>query len=171
MKKMLLKANHLTPTWCAGSCTGSGSWKATLKPGKRHLYHKQVFYLDEDSWAAALADKYDGRGQLYRVGMNYLTQQYDVPCLFPDSFSIHDLITNSYAINALPAPGQKGILIPAMPSRRETGPPIHCRAAASANRCTTGAPGGEIRRERQPRTRQQPKRITGAHVSCAREKT
>lgn len=83
--------------------------EATLKPGKRHLYSKQVFYLDEDSWDAALADKYDGRGQLYRVGMNYLTQQYDVPCIFPDSFSIVDLVTDSYAINALPTRGGRGI--------------------------------------------------------------
>ena len=66
--------------------------------------------LQNVAWPAALADKYDGRGQLYRVGMNYITQQYDVPCPFPDAFSITDLVTNSYAINAIPTRGQKGIL-------------------------------------------------------------
>ena len=38
--------------------------EATLKPGKRHIYHKRVFYIDEDSWAAVAADSYDARGQL-----------------------------------------------------------------------------------------------------------
>ena len=41
--------------------------EATLKPGKRHVYSKRTFYLDEDSWAALAADQYDARGQLYRV--------------------------------------------------------------------------------------------------------
>jgi len=111
-EKDLLKANHPNPDLVRWELHRVWVVEATLKPGKRHLYNKQVFYLDEDSWNAALADKYDGRGQLYRVGMNYLTQQYDVPALFPDCFSIVDLVTNSYAINALPAAGQKGILYP-----------------------------------------------------------
>jgi hypothetical protein len=111
-EKDLLKAHHPSPDVVRWELHRVWVVEATLKPGKRHLYNKQTFYLDEDSWNAALADKYDGRGQLYRVGMNYLTQQYDVPCLFPDSFSIVDLVTDSWAINALPAPGQKGILYP-----------------------------------------------------------
>ena len=111
-EKDLLKKDHLNPDKVRWELHRVWVVEGTLKPGKRHLYSKQVFYLDEDSWAAALADKYDGRGQLYRVGVNYLTQQYDVPCLFPDSFAIYDLVTNSYAINALPRPGKKGILYP-----------------------------------------------------------
>jgi hypothetical protein len=111
-EKDLLKANFPNPDAVRWELHRVWVVEGTLKQGKRHLYSKQTFYLDEDSWAAALADKYDGRGQLYRVGLNYLVQQYDVPCLFPDSFAIIDLVTNSYAINALPVPGQKGILYP-----------------------------------------------------------
>ncbi len=40
--------------------------EATLKPGKRHIYQKRVFYFDEDSWVALASDEYDARGQLYR---------------------------------------------------------------------------------------------------------
>ncbi len=111
-EKDLLKAHHPNPDHVRWELHRVWVVEATLKPGKRHLYSKQTFYLDEDSWAAALADKYDGRGQLYRVGLNYLAQHYDVPCVFPDAFSIQDLITDSYVINALPVPGQKGILYP-----------------------------------------------------------
>jgi hypothetical protein len=109
-EKDLLKAHHVNPDRVRWELHRVWVVEGDLKPGKRHLYKKQVLYLDEDTWIAALADKYDGRGQLYRVGMNYITQQYDVPCPFPDSFSITDLVTNSYAINALPTQGQKGIL-------------------------------------------------------------
>jgi hypothetical protein len=112
IEKDLLKANHVNPDLVRWELHRVWVVEATLKPGKRHLYSKQVFYLDEDSWMAGLADKYDGRGQLYRVGITFMAPSYDVPCPFPDSFAINDLITNSYAINALPARGQKGILYP-----------------------------------------------------------
>ena len=111
-EKDLFKANHLNPDLVRWELHRVWVVEGTLKTGKRHLYSKRLFYLDEDSWVAALSDQYDGRGQLYRVGMNYITQQYDVPCPFPDSFSITDLVTNSYSINALPVPGKKGILYP-----------------------------------------------------------
>ncbi len=118
-EKDLFKTGHLNPDIVRWELHRVWVVEGTIKPGKRHLYSKRLFYLDEDSWVAALSDQYDGRNQLYRVGMNYLTQQYDVPCLFPDSFSIHDLVTGIYSINALPVPGKKGILYPghAFPSK------------------------------------------------------
>ncbi len=89
--------------------------EGTLKPGKRHLYSKRVFYIDEDSWTASLSDEYDGRGQLYRVGMTYITPSYDVLSPFGDTYSVTDLVTNSYALNCLLVPGKKGILYPGKP--------------------------------------------------------
>lgn len=109
-EKDALKAHHLNPDVVRWELHRVWVVEATLKPGKRHLYHKQVFYLEEDSWAANLADKYDGRGQLYRVGLNYMTPSYDVPAPYQNNFSIHDLLTGGYVINALPAPNSKGIL-------------------------------------------------------------
>ena len=38
--------------------------EATLKPGKRHIYHRRVFYLDEDTWQALASDEYDARGEI-----------------------------------------------------------------------------------------------------------
>ncbi len=42
-------------------------WKvtATLKEGKRHIYAKRVFYIDEDTVAGNEIDHYDGRGELW----------------------------------------------------------------------------------------------------------
>lgn len=51
---------------------------ATLKAGKSHLYSRRTFYFDEDTWQPMLVDKYDGRGQLYRVGEMSMVQAYDL---------------------------------------------------------------------------------------------
>ncbi|ACM20797.1 protein of unknown function DUF1329 [Geotalea daltonii FRC-32] len=109
-EKDVLKAKHLNPDLVRWELHRVWVVEATLKPGKRHLYSKRVFYLDEDSWRAAAADQYDGRGQLYRVGFTYITPSYDSPCAFGDSFLVHDLLTDSYAINALPVTGKQGII-------------------------------------------------------------
>jgi hypothetical protein len=75
---------------------------ARLKPGKRHVYTRRVFYLDEDSWAALLSDQYDARGQLYRTGMAFMAPSYDLPAPWADPFLHYDLATGGYAINGWP---------------------------------------------------------------------
>jgi hypothetical protein len=77
--------------------------EARLKPGKRHLYSRRVFYLDEDSWSALASDQYDGRGQLYRVGLAFMAPSYDVPAPWADPFLHYDLATGAYAINGWPS--------------------------------------------------------------------
>jgi hypothetical protein len=42
---------------------------ASLKPEFRHIYQKRGFYIDEDSWQVQVADMYDSRNELYRVGI------------------------------------------------------------------------------------------------------
>ncbi|WP_166365739.1 DUF1329 domain-containing protein [Pseudomonas akapageensis] len=78
--------------------------EATLKPGKRHIYSKRTFYLDEDSWIALASDEYDARGQLYRGGFAHLTQSYDVQA--PDSLNhmLYDFVSGAYNINGYYGP-------------------------------------------------------------------
>ena len=75
--------------------------EATLKPGKRHIYSKRVFYLDEDSWVALASDEYDGRGQLYRSAFAYLSYSYDVQAPFGDTLVFYDFSSGAYNINGL----------------------------------------------------------------------
>ena len=72
--------------------------EATLKPGKRHIYSKRVFYLDEDSWTALASDQYDARGQLYRSSFAYQSYSYDVQAPFADTFAIYDFTSGAYNI-------------------------------------------------------------------------
>lgn len=74
---------------------------ATLKEGKRHIYSKRRLYLDEDSWAAHLADNYDGQGSLWRTTMRTFVNQYDMPGIMPRLEIYHDLQKGAYLLNNL----------------------------------------------------------------------
>jgi hypothetical protein len=83
--------------------------EATLKPGKRHIYSKRTFYLDEDSWIALAADEYDSRNQLYRVAFAFPVQHYNVPSLFGDVDVHYDLIGGGYSVSNLMSQPKEGV--------------------------------------------------------------
>lgn len=90
--------------------------EATLKPGKRHVYHKRVFYLDEDSWGIILSDQYDAAGKLYRIGLSPCAPRYEVPAPTCGDFYLHtDLINGVYTM--VDFPGKKGSVwdVPPLP--------------------------------------------------------
>jgi hypothetical protein len=94
----LLKPNHLNPDLVRWELHRVWVVEATLRPGKRHVYSKRVFYLDEDSWAALASDQYDARGQLYRAGFAYMAPSYDVPAPYTDMFGHYDLVARVYSL-------------------------------------------------------------------------
>lgn len=75
--------------------------EATVKDGKRHVYAKRRFYLDEDSWAIAATDIYDGRGNLWRVGFANLLNAYDLPGTLIRGNWLTDLQNGAYAFNEI----------------------------------------------------------------------
>ncbi|TVO63606.1 DUF1329 domain-containing protein [Denitromonas ohlonensis] len=94
----LLKPNHMNPDLVRWELHRVWVVEATLRDGKRHVYGKRVFYLDEDSWAALASDEYDGRGQLYRAGFAYMTPSYDLPAPYTDMFGHYDLVAGIYSL-------------------------------------------------------------------------
>lgn len=72
--------------------------EATLLPGKRHVYSKRNFYIDEDSWTILASDQYDARGQLYRTGFAYQTPRYDLPAPNASVFGHYDLVSGVYTL-------------------------------------------------------------------------
>jgi hypothetical protein len=75
--------------------------EATLKAGKRHVYAKRTFYVDEDSWQIAHSDAFDGRGELWRVHETESVQYYDVPTMWVAGEAIYDLQARRYLVMAL----------------------------------------------------------------------
>ena len=94
----LLKPNHLNPDLVRWELHRVWVVEATLRDGKRHVYSKRTFYLDEDSWAALASDEYDARGQIYRAGFAYMAPSYDLPAPYTDMFTTYDLIARSYSL-------------------------------------------------------------------------
>ncbi|WP_194791894.1 DUF1329 domain-containing protein [Pseudomonas sp. UFMG81] len=84
--------------------------QATLKPNARHIYAKRMFYIDEDSWAATLADNYDGRGQLWRTNLQTSVYAFDIQRFHARLGVYHDLIAGSYMVDRL-LDGQKPALL------------------------------------------------------------
>ncbi len=78
--------------------------EATLKPGKRHIYQKRTFYLDEDTWQALASDEYDSRGQLYRGSLAFIAPSYDVKVPVGPAHMIYDLVGGSYNITGMTGP-------------------------------------------------------------------
>jgi len=99
----LLQPNHLNPDLVRWELHRVWVVEATLKEGKRHVYGKRTFYLDEDSWAALASDQYDIRGELYRAGFAYMAPSYDLPAPYTDMFSHYDFVARMYQLTGFNA--------------------------------------------------------------------
>lgn len=74
---------------------------ATLKPGQRHVYAKRDFYIDEDSWQAAVIDHYDGRNTLWRVAEAHQQSYYNHQVPFYTAETLNDMISGRYLVLGL----------------------------------------------------------------------
>jgi hypothetical protein len=100
----ITKPNHLNPDFVRWELHRVWVVEATLKPGKRHIYAKRVFFLDEDSWQAVASDQYDAQGKLYRSSFAFPSYSYDVQAPFGDTFAIYDFSSGAYNITGLFGP-------------------------------------------------------------------
>src|SRR5262249_32159535 len=75
--------------------------EATLKEGARHVYGRRVFYIDEDSWAIAVTDKYDIGGEVWRVSEEQSINWYDVAMIFGTVEVDSDLRSGRYLATGL----------------------------------------------------------------------
>ena len=92
----VLRAGHLNPDTTRYELHRMWVVEATLKPDTSHIYRKRVFYIDEDSWAILVTDKYDARNELWRVAEQHTIMLYDVPMLFNTGEVHHDLQSGRY---------------------------------------------------------------------------
>jgi hypothetical protein len=100
-KEPLTRPNHFEPDLVRWELHRTWVVEATLKPGKRHIYHKRTFYLDEDSWNVVAADNYDARGQLFRGTLNLGAFAYDQQATPGSTVLGYDLIGGMYSVQGL----------------------------------------------------------------------
>ena len=75
--------------------------EATLAAGQRHPVSKARYFVDEDSWIAVLAERYDARGQLWRVPFSLPVVMPDMPGVFSINWGVYDLIGGTSYISGL----------------------------------------------------------------------
>ncbi|MES2152587.1 MAG: DUF1329 domain-containing protein [Pseudomonadota bacterium] len=97
----ITKPNHINPELLRWELHRVWVVEATLKPGKRHIYSKRTFYVDEDSWTALASDEYDARGQLYRASFDHITFSYDVQAPQTGNHMIYDFVSGAYNITGV----------------------------------------------------------------------
>lgn len=72
-----------------------------LKSRQTAEYGKQVLYIDEDSWAVVMADRYSKNGTLVSVAMALLTTAYEVPAVIAEHYLEFDRQHNRYRFQGL----------------------------------------------------------------------
>jgi hypothetical protein len=92
----ILKAGHINQDLARYELHRVWVVEATLKPGTSHIYTKRVFFIDEDSWAAVVTDKYDARGELWRMAEQHSENWYNVPMFFGTLEVHNDLQSGRY---------------------------------------------------------------------------
>ena len=70
--------------------------EANLAPGKRHVYPKRRWFIDEDSWNPSLAENFDSRENLWRVAFFLSDYHYDAQCIINQTQVMHDLPSGHY---------------------------------------------------------------------------
>lgn len=94
--KDIIRKGHINPDLPRYELHRVWVVEANLKKGTRHVYHKRVFYIDEDSWTIAVVDCYDARLAIWRVQEAYLINYYDRPLLAQTVESVYDLQNGRY---------------------------------------------------------------------------
>ncbi|AMO77117.1 MULTISPECIES: DUF1329 domain-containing protein [Pseudomonas] len=97
----VIKAGHLNPDLTRYELHRVWVVEANLKPGARHIYAKRVYFVDEDSWQIALADHYDGRGNLWRVAEGHMEPFYDVKVPWLAVETLYDLQNGRYIASGM----------------------------------------------------------------------
>lgn len=75
--------------------------EANVKAGQRHQTPRSRYYLDEDTWMAVLADRWDAKGQLWKTLLQYPYVQPEAPATTAITFEMHDLISGTWFVNGI----------------------------------------------------------------------
>ena len=110
MEQVISTSGHVNPDLMRYEKHRVWVVEGKVKAGTRHIYDRRVIYLDEDTWAAVMADNYDGRGQLWRTNMQTSIYAYDAKRFHARLGIYQDLIAGSYMVDRL-LDGQKPALL------------------------------------------------------------
>ena len=91
--------HHVNPEYIRWELHRVWVLEATLKKGKRHVYPRRIFYIDEDSYIIVLSDNYDGHNKLWRTSIGLTWNHYNLPGIILQTGLFYDFTKDFYAIN------------------------------------------------------------------------
>ncbi|MES2264240.1 MAG: DUF1329 domain-containing protein [Pseudomonadota bacterium] len=98
----LIGKSHMNPDYIRWELHRVWVVEANLAPGKRHQAPKGRYYLDEDTWVAVLADRWDANGQLWKTMFANPIVMPDLPATAPtQQFGFYDLISGAWYANGV----------------------------------------------------------------------
>ncbi|AQZ95260.1 DUF1329 domain-containing protein [Halopseudomonas phragmitis] len=92
----ILQAGHINPEHTRFELHRVWEVQGNVKDGQRHIYAQRNFFVDEDSWLITLADHYDGRGTLWRVGEGHVAHAYNEQLPGYAAETLYDLLAGRY---------------------------------------------------------------------------
>ena len=93
----VLLANHLNPEHVRWELHRVWVVEATLRSGQRHQAPKSRYYVDEDTWVAVLADRWDANGQLWKTLWSHPVVMPELPATTPQQqWGFNDLISGAW---------------------------------------------------------------------------
>jgi hypothetical protein len=95
----VVRGTHLNPDYVRWELHRVWVVEATLKPGQRHQAAKSRYYVDEDTWNAVLADRWDANGQLWKSIFGFTMVMPDVPGAIQAPFGYYDLLAGTAFIS------------------------------------------------------------------------
>ncbi len=87
--------NHLNPDYVRWELHRVWVVEATLKAGQRHTSPRSLYYVDEDWWGPALADRFDAQGQLARTGYSLTSLMTETGSLYNAVWGWNDLLAGT----------------------------------------------------------------------------
>ncbi|EJM34492.1 Protein of unknown function (DUF1329) [Pseudomonas sp. GM33] len=98
----LLMAHHLNPDHIRWELHRVWVVEANLKSGQRHQAPKGIYYIDEDTWTAVLADRWDANNQLWKTLWSHPVVMPDIPATSPQQeFGFNDLISGGWYVSGV----------------------------------------------------------------------
>lgn len=99
--KEVLGVRHLNPDHVRWEKHRVWVVESTLKPGQRHTMPRSRYYVDEDTWAVVLADRWDAKGQLSRMPITLPIAMPDLPATALTTWGVYDFQQNTAFFNVL----------------------------------------------------------------------
>lgn len=98
MGETALLKTHIKPDCVRWELRRVWEVEATLMPGKRHIYGKRRWAIEEDSYAVGTYEAWDQSGKIYRIGQGWTAQVYDPENVSPytPGYVLYDLQKNVY---------------------------------------------------------------------------